>query len=235
MATFSQSQKSGEPTSLANLSPFPLFCGLATKVCSASLNFLSAQSLRGLFAPLQLLRPAQSFSRLSPVHLPSVALRQPARSPSRPIRRHQDSAGVRRRHALASVPSTASCAPIKRRRLEPPTRAAFLAAQRRRRPRAPHTAACVRPEPAIARFAASAVRRAKPRLPWGSRGSAAPPQPLIVANRSPEHRHRLEPPPMLLRSVTGRPPPVPSTGECPSVFPVDFSLPPPLLPQPLVP
>jgi hypothetical protein len=147
-----------------------------------------------------------------------VALRQPARSPSRPIRR---------RHALASVPSTASCAPIKWRCLEPPTCVAFLTAQRRRRPRAPRAAACVCPEPAAARFAASAVRRAKPRLPWGSRGSAAPPQPLIVANRSTEHHHRLEPPPMVLRSVAGRPPPVPSTGECPSVFPVDSSLPPP--------
>jgi hypothetical protein len=39
---------------------------------------------RGPFGPLQLLRPAQSSSRLSPVHQPAVALQQPAPGPSEP-------------------------------------------------------------------------------------------------------------------------------------------------------
>jgi hypothetical protein len=39
---------------------------------------------RGLFGPLQFLRPGQSSSHLSPVHQPVVALRQPAPGPSEP-------------------------------------------------------------------------------------------------------------------------------------------------------
>jgi hypothetical protein len=156
-------------------------------------------SYQSLHVPLHFPRRPQFLRRPLPTK-PDPAPHQPRPEPARgahlgpgAVRPEHGSAGVRRRHALASMPSTESCTPVKQRRLEPPTHPAFPAAQRHRRPRTPRAATCVRPEPGAARFAASAVRRAKPRLPWGSRGSAAPPQTLPVAGPTSERRRPLRP------------------------------------------
>jgi hypothetical protein len=164
---------------------------------------------QSLPVPLHFPRRPQLFRRPQPTK-PDLGPHQPRPEPARgahlgpgAVRPEHGSAGVRRRHALASVTSTASYAPIKQRRLEPPTRAAFLAAQHRRRPRTPRAAACVRPEPVAARFAVSTVHRAKPRLPWGSRGSVAPPQPLPVTGPTSEHRRPLRTKLAAMNAATG--------------------------------
>jgi hypothetical protein len=102
--------------------------GPATKVCSASLDFVTGPHI-GPFLPV---RPAPR---------PSLG---PMRSPSGPNRsgadHRLDSAGVRRPHAWTSVPSTASLRPILTRAPRPSPPPYLRKTVPRRRPAVPAAA-----------------------------------------------------------------------------------------------